>query len=104
MKKAFLYAFVAVVLGVGIMLFPSWIYFRSRNEEGPVAFTTDGLPYVKVVPRSENSIPAFNDSKAQTQPADASLQILAIGFIVAMVAYLVVRRRVPRPTYRFWPY
>jgi len=114
MKKAFLYVSLAIVLGVVVMLFPLWTYFRSVNEEGPIGFT-DSMPYFKPMTASENlpeymrtkteAIPAYGGSNVKAQPTDASLQILAIGFIVAMVVYVIVRRRVSRPTvlemYRF---
>jgi len=114
MKKTFLYAFAAVGLGVGIMLFPLWTFFRSYNEEGPIGFR-DSTPYIKSMTASENwqnytraqtgGVPTYGDSKVPTQPIDSSLQILAVGFIAAMAVYLIVRRRVPRltPTIRFPP-
>lgn len=97
MKKTFLYMSLAVVLGVVMMLFPSWMYLRSHNEQGPIVFA-EGLPQVKRVPKTED-MPASGDSNVQSQSTDASLQILVIGFIAAMVVYLIVRRRVHRPTY-----
>jgi len=107
MKKAFLYAFAAVVLGVGIMLFPLWTFFRSYNEEGPI---TGSPPYLKPMTASENwpeytrtkteDTTAFNGvPEAQIQPTDASLQILTVGFIAAMIVYFIVKRRLRRPTY-----
>jgi len=117
MKKTFLYAFAAAVLGVGIMLFPLWAFFRSYNEEGPIGFK-DGLPYVKSTADSPNwenftqsrgGIPTFGGDNdiiiPRPKPTDSSLQMLIIGFIVAMAAYLIVRRKSPRqmPTYRFPP-
>ena len=124
MKKVFLYAFAAVVLGVGIMLFPQWIYFRSVNEEGPIGFK-DSTPYFKPMTASENlqaymkarteQIPTYDETlggsnvqpQLQTRSSYASLQMLAIGFIAAMIVYFIVKRRLRRPmylsTYRFPP-
>lgn len=116
MKKALLYVSAAVILGVGIMLFPLWTFFESYGEEGPIAFT-DSTPYFKPMTASENwqeytqsraeeGAPTFGNYTAQTQPksADASLQMITIGFIAAIVAFVIVRRRVHRdaylPTYR----
>lgn len=105
MKKAFLYVSLAIVLGVVIMLFPLWTYFMRYGEEGPI---TDTPPYIKPMSASDNlpdytkarteSTSAFGGSNVQSQPVDVSLQILAVGFIVAIVVYVVVRRRVARPT------
>jgi hypothetical protein len=103
MKKTFLYVSLAIVLGVTIMLFPLWTFFRKYGEEGPI--TDAGI---KPMTASENwpeytkerteQTSATGGSNVQAQSADASLQILAVGFIVAMVVYVIVRRRVPRPT------
>jgi hypothetical protein len=105
MKKSFLYVCGAIVLGVGLMLFPSWAYFSSRNEPGPIVFSLSAVPYIKTVPSETERGQTSYDPNAQTQPADASLQILLVGFIVAMVVYFIVRRRVHRPEhlemYRF---
>jgi len=103
MKKAFLYVSLAIVLGVSIMLFPLWTFFRSYNKDGMGSFMNSFLE-IRQQMEQASTTGNYDDYRARTQPADASLQILAIGFIAAMVAYLVVRRRVPRPTYRFWPY
>jgi hypothetical protein len=132
MKKAFLYAFVAVVLGVGIMLFPLWTFFRSYNEEGPIVgapiaigpIEIESFPVIKPMYASPNwlnytmtladrdmstfGIPKVDNSEQtkvqiQSKSADASLQILAIGFVAAMAVYLMVRRKAPRPVYRFPP-
>jgi len=122
MKKAFLYAFAAVVLGVSVMLFPLWTFFRRYNEEGPIAVRNSvptfipmwasenweyyyGLSQAGDVPTYGDKIPPPTQIRVQTQAIDASLQILVIGFITAMVVYVVVRRRVPRQasTYRFPP-
>jgi hypothetical protein len=110
MKKTFLYAFAAVMLGVGIMLFPLWTFFMRYGEEGPIG-VRDSSIYFKPMSASENlpdymmtkteGVPAFSDPRAQTgsRSADASLQIITVGFIAAVVAFVIVRRRVHRETY-----
>lgn len=128
MKKAFLYAFAAAVLGVGIMLFPLWTFFRSYGEEGPIVTASAKidsfemqLPAIRPMYDSENwqnytmslyerGVPTFSGENlkqddlrpAQTpqiRSTDVSLQMLTIGFIVALVAYIFVRRRFSRPAY-----
>ena len=132
MKKTFLYMFVAVVLGIGIMLFPLWTFFRSYNEEGPIVMAqvkfdsieTLPLPVIKPMYASDNwqnytiarlsteGIPTYGDeflpppqNQLALRSTDESLQMLAIGFVAAATVYLIVRRRVPRQasTYRFPP-
>jgi len=91
MKKTFLYAFVAIALGVSVMLFPLWTFFKRYNEQG-----------IKLMSLSANwqNYTAESMSRSQTiQPADASLQILLIGVIVALIAYVVFRRIMGYPTY-----
>jgi len=111
MKKLVLYALAAIVLGAGVMLFPLWTFFTSYGEEGPIV-VKDSTPYFKPMTASENwqeyttqrDTPNLIDYTVQPQSADSSLQVLAIGFIAAMIAYVIVRRRVPRPTpYSFPP-
>jgi len=120
MKKAILYTFAAIVIGVGIMLFPLWTFFRSYGEEGPIIGTP---PYIKPMYASPNYQAYTEEQKAlfpttfsgtlrdyeeRAKPTDSFLQMLTIGFIVALVAYVVVRRKSSRPTYlpsvRFPPY
>jgi hypothetical protein len=89
------------------MFLPSWAYFRSRNELGPIMFT-DTVPQIRVLtPAGTENATQYNGSKTQTQaqPTDASLQILAVGFAAALIVYWVIRRKINRQTsmemYRF---
>ena len=118
MKKAILYTFAAVVLGVGIMLFPLWTFFRSYGQEGPLISSP---PYIKpmyALPNyseyTEERMKIYPtvwsssfDNKQQTILDDSFLKMAMIGFIAAIVAYVIVRRKVHRetylPTYRFPP-
>jgi hypothetical protein len=110
MKKVLLSVFAAVMLGVGIMLFPYWTFFRIYGES-PIG-SADTVPYLKPMSASENwanyarqrteGIPTNDGTykvQIQSKPADASLQMITIGFIVALVAYVIVRRKSSRPTY-----
>lgn len=110
MKKALLSVFTAVILGVGLMLFPYWTFFKIYGEN-PIG-STDTIPYLKPMTASENwanysrqrtegllTYDGVYKVQSQSQPADASLQMLTIGFIVALVAYVIVRRKSSRPTH-----
>lgn len=111
MKKTILFTFGAVVLGVGIMLFPLWTFFRSYSEEGPLIGSP---PYIKPMYDSPNyseyakaqtelfpttfSGPS-RDNTAQTTSTDSFLQMFTLGFIAAVVVYVIARRKSSRPTY-----
>jgi len=99
MKKALLYVSVAVMLGVGIMLFPLWTFLRGYGEPGlKPMWASENWPEYQA--RSEG-FPTSGDSNVQVQSksTDASLQMLTIGFIAALVVYVVARRKSTRPTY-----
>jgi len=105
MKKTFLYVFAAVVLGVGVMLFPYLTFFMKYNES-PVAYA-DGIPYPKplvasghweeYVTTQRGGLPGFEGQEGQAQTRDMSLQMLTVGVVAALAVYLIVRRRIPRP-------
>lgn len=127
MKKTFLYAFAAVVLGLSIMLFPLWTFFKRYNEPGPIVPTTLKLgselsfPVITIIPMyasqncqnytAERMAPAPEghlssyDNKGQVQPIGSSiplsLQILAVGLIVAIGVYAVARRRITQSSFGF---
>jgi len=75
--------------------------YLSENWQNytKASLETRGIPTYE-----DNSLPP-PQSQLALRSTDESLQMLAVGFVAAMVVYLVVRRRVPRPTstYRFPP-
>jgi len=102
MKKIFAYTLTAVLLGAVIMLFPLRILYASYGEEGPIAGTA---PYLRTFSELEGlQKPDGNqyyDTIKTSQPTDPFVGILAVSFFVALVAYLLFRRRRPDSSYRY---
>lgn len=125
MKKTFLYVLVAVVLGVSVMLFPLWTFFKRYNEPGPIVAAPLKLgsfemsvPIITPMCASSNwqnytaermiteGDTVFYNDGGQVQPATGSsillsLQILAAGFIIAIGAYVFARRKLTHSSVGF---
>jgi len=123
MKKIFAYTLTAILLGAGIMLFPLRMLFASYSQEGPITFTiartdegsTTWTGELRTLSYLENlqgdSLSEENLQKLRetygldtAQPTDPFVGILAISFFVALVAYLLFRRRRPDSAYRYSQY
>lgn len=113
MKKLFAYTLTAVLLGAVIMLFPLRVFYLSHGEEGPLI---DRSPYVKSLAQSdswealsslnqyarpESFAPPLDAENVTTHPTDPFVGILAISFFVALIVYLLFRRRRPDSAYRY---
>mgnify|MGYP001098177937 FL=1 len=118
MKKIFAYSLTAILLGAGIILFPLKMFYASHGEEGPIAVVGGSL-YVQSLDESESYralcspdvygypesfTPPLDVEKVTAQPTDPFVGILALSFFVALVVYLLVRRRRPYPSYRYYPF
>jgi len=118
MKKIFAYSLTAILLGAGIMLFPLRLFYVSHGEEGPIV-AEDGALYAKSLDQSESWLrlcsperygysgsitPPLDVEKVTAQPTDPFVGILALSFFVALVVYLLVGRRRPYPSYRYYPF
>ena len=105
MKKLFAYTVTAVLLGAVIMLFPLRIYFMEQSEEGPIAGTAPYLRTLSELEGLQKSNDTYNSDTLRTsQPTDPFVGILAISFLVALVAYFLFRRRRPDSAYRYSQY
>jgi len=110
MKKIFVYTLTAILLGSVIILFPIRLFYASHGEEGPIAGIA---PYV----RTYSDLESLQEESLQkpsgtygldpvktSQPADPFVGTLALSFIVALVVYLLLRRRRPDSAYRYYPF
>ncbi len=105
MKKALLYMATAVSLGAVIMLLPLRIFFMSHGEEGPLV---GHAPYITRLTESESwqRLTETYEDEVRTgvyEPADPFVGILGISFFLALVAYLIFKRRRPYPSYHYYP-
>jgi len=100
LKKILAYTLTAVLLGSVIMLSPLQILYVSRGEGGLLACNA---PYVISIDQS----PSWGTSEAEkvaTHPTDPFIESLALSFFVALIAYLLFRRRRPDVSYRHSQY
>jgi len=113
MKKIIAYTSAAVLLGIVIMLFPLRLFYSSHGEEGPVI---GSAPYFVTLEQSpsyralvspekygypESFTPPLDAENVTTQPTDPFVEISALSFFIALVIYLLFRRRRPDSSYRY---
>ena len=116
MKKVFAYTITAVLLGSVIMLSPLQLFYVSHGEEGVF---TRSAPYIGTLDQSiswgklccpetygypESVTPPLDAEKVATQPNDPFIGALGLSFFVALIAYLLFRRRRPEVPYRHSQY
>lgn len=100
LKKILAYTLTAVLLGSVIMLSPLQLFYVSHGEEGVF---TRSAPYIETLDQS----PSWGTSEAEkvaTHPTDPFIESLALSFLVALIAYLLFRRRRPDISYRHSQY
>ena len=98
MKRLLIYLASAVVLGVLAMVAPL-ITFAEFRYEGFTATSPWIRAYLGGLEGYSNLAPANSDVPGFT--------VLTVSFVVAMIVYLLVRRRIPRhdlPWVRIPPY
>ena len=98
MKRLIIYIASAVVLGVLVMVAPL-ITFAEFRHEGFMATP----PWIRSNLRGLEGY----DNLAAPNSDVPGFTILTVSFVVAMIAYLLVRRRIPRhglPWVRIPPY
>jgi len=110
MKKILAYTLTAILLGSVIMLFPVRLFYASHGEEGPIAGIA---PYVRtysdLASLQEESLQKPSgtyslDPVKTSQPADPFVGTLALSFLIALVVYLLFRRRRPYSSDRYYPF
>jgi len=100
LKKILAYTFTAVLLGSVIMLSPLQLFYVSQGEGG---LLTCNAPYIRT-PDQLASWGSPDAEKVATHPTDPFVGALALSFFVALVAYLLLRRRRPDVSYRHSQY
>ncbi len=94
MKKILVYLAVAVVLGLFLTLVPliTIAEIRVENEYAMPESLWEGLEKLEGT--------RFLDT---SQYSDAGLEILAISFVIALVVYVLFKRRLTHHEYRRFP-
>lgn len=83
MKKAWTYIAVAVVLGAALILVPLITFAKFIAENRYVS-----SQFAHVLERLEGSRPPSYSA--------SDVEIFAFGFIIALIAYVLFKRRTPR--------
>jgi hypothetical protein len=97
-KRLIIYIASAVVLGVLVMVAPLITFGELRHEGFMVT-----SPWIR---SSLRGLEGY-DNLASSNSDVPGFTVVTIGFVVAMIAYLLVRRRIPRhglPWVRIPPY
>lgn len=98
MKRLIIYLASAVVLGVLAMVVPLITFAEFRHE----GFTATS-PWIRSNLRGLEGY----DNLAAPNSDVPGFTVLTVSFVIAMIAYLLVRRRIPRhdlPWVRILPY
>ena len=107
MKKTALYASTAVLLGVIMMIIPLWF---SWSSQATTVLGEDSEDFVTLLCESaqssgkwENIQGDFYEVSHETTASYEGVEIFAIGFVLALVARFVIKRRVSHPRFPIHP-
>lgn len=98
LKKILVYLAVAVVLGLFLMLVPLITIAEIRFENNYVMSRSLWEGFEKL---------EDNRFLGTSQYSDAGLEVLVISFVIALVVYVLFKRRLPHHEYRrlsLYPY
>ncbi len=96
MKKAWGYTTAAVILGLALILVPTWLFITRTAPS-----TTDALSFRD----TRELIPPFLTSEGQSHVEAVSskeAEALGISVAVALVIYVLIKPRTARPS-NVWP-
>ena len=107
MKKALLYVFTAVLLGVAMMVFPQWIFWISyaTSDDAAMGVPREGS-FEEVLSYSpkEWHFSGVPEKPSYEQTASyKDVEILALCFVLALTVRFLYKRRAPYPPYRMPP-
>jgi len=97
MRKTLLYAATAIALGLATIIGPT-MFLVGTSQQG------DLVQALASFARAEKTPPLLDYSEQNHVETVSSREvtILGISFVVASVAYLLLRRKIPRRDY-IWP-
>ena len=104
MKKTMLYVSTAVLLGVAIMIAPLWF---SWTSQATLAFDEKPEDFVELLSESAQTFGKWEDIQGdfyQVSHEPTALYegagIFAVGFILALAARFIVKRRASHPRFQ----
>lgn len=95
MNKALGYVVVAVVLGLALILVPTYLFLVQASDQVP--FSGQGS-FGARFPLIERSEYANHVEKVSAK----ELEVLGTSFVIASVVYILFKRKTPRHNY-MWP-
>ncbi len=97
MNKALLYIAAAIIFGLAMTLLPTWLYLVQANQQETFAEALARFAQARELPLLQYSEKNHVDPISLTE-----VEIFGLGFVVAVVAYVLVRRKTRRYDY-VWP-
>lgn len=102
MKKTVLYVSAAVLLGVAMMITPLWFSWTSQAT----ITLEDHEDFVELLSESALSFRRWEDIQGdfyqvghEPTASHEGVEIFAVGFILALAARFIVKRRAPYPRF-----
>ncbi|MCK4320157.1 hypothetical protein KAW11_00935 [Candidatus Bathyarchaeota archaeon] len=107
MKKTVLYVSTAVLLGIAMMITPLWFSWTSQVT---IALEEKPEDFVELLCYSAQSFRKWEDVQRDSyqvshKPTAAyeGVEIFAVGFILALAARFIIKRRAPYPRFPIRP-
>ena len=95
MNRALGHVVIAVVLGLALILVPTYLFLVQASDQG--SFSGQDLLAAKL-PLIERSEYSNHVEKVSAK----ELEVLGVSFVIASVVYILFKRKTPRHNY-MWP-
>lgn len=103
MKRTVLYVFTAVLIGVAVMITPLWFSWASQVTIAPEQKPEN---FVENLCESAQSFRKWEDVQRDSyqvghEPTASyeGVEIFAVGFLLALAARFIIKRRAPYPRF-----
>ncbi len=99
MNKSLLYIATAIVLGIAVMLIPTWIFLVKAGQEERLTEA-----FARAFSGGEGIRPPLQDFEQNHLEAVSSreVEVLGVTFVAALIVYTLFKRR-PRKNEYIWP-
>jgi hypothetical protein len=94
-NKALWYVVVAVILGLALILVPTYLFLVKAVDQGSSSGQRSLAARLPLIGQSE-----YSDHVEKVSAKE--LEVLGVSFVVASVVYILFKRRTPRRNY-MWP-
>jgi hypothetical protein len=94
-NKALGYVAVAVILGLSLILVPTYLFLVKAGDQGFFSGQGSLAARLPLIGQSE-----YSDHVEKVSATD--LEVLGVSFVIASVVYILFKRKTPRHDY-MWP-